>query len=411
MADELVTRRSVIGAAKPTEKAAAAEPRMAVVVVEHLSDLEKHVPAWEELASAALEPNPFYEPWMLLPALRAFAADRRLQIVLVFAADTAQPPGPPILCGVFPLEGRDHYEGISRKLPFKTLRFWRKPEITYLCTPLLHAEHAREALAAFFDWVGEGRHGCSLLELGFVAGDGPFHQLLVDLFNERQMLTCVTTAFTRALLRPGADAESFVRTAVRPVKLRELRRHERRLADLGPLAYRSLEPGGDVEAWIEEFLEIEALSWKGKGGRALVLDDADKAYFATIAREAFRRGKLMMLSLELGGRTIAHKCNFTSGAGSFAYKISFDEEHARHSPGVLLELENIRLVHARPEIRWMDSCADAAHAMLDRLWPDRRTIVSIVVGTGRGAGSLVVAGIPLLKWINRHALRRDLLRS
>src|SRR5260221_11075539 len=29
------------------------------------------VPAWEELAAHACEPNPFYEPWFLLPALRS----------------------------------------------------------------------------------------------------------------------------------------------------------------------------------------------------------------------------------------------------------------------------------------------------------------------------------------------------
>src|SRR4051812_47488270 len=37
--------------------------------------LGKLVPAWESLAAQALEPNPFFEQWLLLPALRAFAAE------------------------------------------------------------------------------------------------------------------------------------------------------------------------------------------------------------------------------------------------------------------------------------------------------------------------------------------------
>jgi len=78
---------------------------------------------------------------------------------------------------------------------------------------------------------------------------------------------------------------------------------------------------------------------------------------------------------------------------------------------VLLEIENLRQLHARPEIRWMDSCADADRFMINHLWTDRRTIQSLVIGTGRTPGGLDVAAIPLLKWMNRTLLRRDLLAS
>src|SRR6185369_12429325 len=78
-----LTRREVIGAPVRSERAAA-EPRpaevavttdgakMSVVIADDLTALEKHVAAWEELAVAAIEPNVFYEPWMLMPALRAY---------------------------------------------------------------------------------------------------------------------------------------------------------------------------------------------------------------------------------------------------------------------------------------------------------------------------------------------------
>jgi len=110
--------------------------------------------------------------------------------------------------------------------------------------------------------------------------------------------------------------------------------------------------------------------------------------------------------MRLDGRPIAHKCNFLSGPGSFAFKIAFDEKYARHSPGVLLELENIRRLHTQSKIRWMDSCADPSHPMLNRLWPDRRTIQDVVVGAGRPLGDWVVATAPLLRLLNRKLLRR-----
>ena len=378
---------------------------MSVVVIDDLTALEKYVPAWDNLAAAALEPNVFYEPWMLMPAIRAFGAGQRVRFALILAPDPTRPPGPPLLAGLFPLEQQSRYQGLSQKLPFKTLRLW-KHKYSYLCTPLIRAGYGREVITAFFDWLDAGSHGCSLMEFAFVAGDGLFYNLLIDYFDRHAKLNYVTSCFMRALFRPASDAEAYMRAALHSTRRHELRRHERRLSDAGRLEYLSLEPGDDVAAWIEDYLQIEAISWKGKGGRALAQDDADREYFVEVAKEAFRRGQLMMLAMRLDGRPIAHKCNFLSGPGSFAFKIAFDEKYARHSPGVLLELENIRRLHTQSKIRWMDSCADPSHPMLNRLWPDRRTIQDVVVGAGRPLGDWVVATAPLLRLLNRKLLRR-----
>jgi hypothetical protein len=382
---------------------------MSVVIVDDLTALEKSVAAWEELAANAVEPNVFYEPWMLMPALRAYGGASRFLFALIQTPDPARPLGPPLLCGFFPLELKDYYHGTSRKLPLKTLCLWRKPEMIYLCTPLIRAGYGREALAAFFEWLGAGDHKCSLMEFGFVTGEGPFHHLLLDYLNESPKSTHVTEAFTRALFRPAADAEDYMRSSLPRFRRKELRRQEKRLAETGRLEYTALEQGDDADALFEEFLEFEANSWKGKSGRAIVCSEADRKYFLEIARGAFRRGKLMMLALRFNSRPIAYKLNFLSGVGSFAFKIAFDEEYARYSPGVLLELENIRLLHERPQIRWMDSCADPDRFMINRLWTDRRAIQTMVLSTGKPQGDLALAALPLLKWGNRLIFRRDLL--
>jgi len=50
-------------------------PGWKIVVARDAVALEAIVPAWEELAAHALEHNPFYEPWVLLPALAASSDD------------------------------------------------------------------------------------------------------------------------------------------------------------------------------------------------------------------------------------------------------------------------------------------------------------------------------------------------
>jgi hypothetical protein len=55
------------------------------VVVRDPVELRAHLPAWEDLGAHAVEPNPFYEPFMFLPAIEEFGKQSVLQFVFVYA--------------------------------------------------------------------------------------------------------------------------------------------------------------------------------------------------------------------------------------------------------------------------------------------------------------------------------------
>ena len=124
-----------------------------------------------------------------------------------------------------------------------------------------------------------------------------------------------------------------------------------------------------------------------------------RVFFETIVREAERRHRLMMLALRLGGVPIAMKCCLTAGEGSFAFKIAYDEAQGRCSPGVLLQVENIRRFHEHGELRWMDSCAHPNSRLFRELWIDRRLIETTLVPSGRAASGLVVSLMPFARWV------------
>jgi len=44
-------------------------PRTRITVLDHPATLAAHMAGWNDLAAAALEPNVFHEPWMMLPAI------------------------------------------------------------------------------------------------------------------------------------------------------------------------------------------------------------------------------------------------------------------------------------------------------------------------------------------------------
>ena len=112
----------------------APDNKMTVVIVRGVENLKAHIKDWQALADQAIEPNCFYEPLMLIPAVEAFAADSDLHFVFVYKTDPLRPFGAKILCGFFPLELASRY----KKLPVSVLRLW-KHSYCFLCTPLLKA--------------------------------------------------------------------------------------------------------------------------------------------------------------------------------------------------------------------------------------------------------------------------------
>src|SRR5712691_1888056 len=111
--------------------------------------LARLIPQWEDLAASALEPNPFYEHWMLLPALESFAKDEDIRVVAVWLKGK--------LSGLFPLQRARRYKG----LPVSALSAWRHRHCL-LCTPLVRAAGAADTLAALVGWL---RTQAPLLEL------------------------------------------------------------------------------------------------------------------------------------------------------------------------------------------------------------------------------------------------------
>jgi hypothetical protein len=369
-----------------------------VVVVRDAEALAEHVPAWDALAAAALEPNVFYESWMLLPAVRAFGGGADFRFVLVFGPHPTNPTGPGVLGGFFPLVRRRRYKG----LPAVILSLWQY-RYGLLGTPLIRADAPQPCLEAFFHWLPTGAANGPLMEFASVSADGPFYRELIHYLRDRRPTNLVMDTSTRALFRRGRDSDAFLQAALSGENRKALRRKAKRLAEAGAVEYKLLVAGDDLEPWLTEFLQVEGSGWKGRAGTALASSPADRVFFETAARAAYRRGRLGLLILTVSGRPIAVQCFFLAGQGAFAFKTGYDEAWAHCSPGILLQTELIHRLHARTELQWMDSNSEP-EGYLNQLWPDRRIIQTLLVATGKTPGDLLVSLVPFLKWLKRKLL-------
>ena len=372
-----------------------------VTLVRSLDELRDHRLELEDLAGDSLERNVFYEPILAEPAVRSFGAGKQLEFVLVYRSEPGAPGRAAQLCGFFPFERITRYRG----LPVTALTSFKHLHC-FLCTPLIRLNGASQTFAMALDWL-VAQSGATLVELGSIGAEGPVHQLLVQELQARRRPFWLRNWSTRAFFEPSADAdaERYLHGAISGLALKEVRRKERRLREQGRLVWRELELTEDARPWLDAFLRLEASGWKGRGRSALACNALESEFFVSAATTAHDRGRLMLLGLFLDDRPLALKCNFLTGDGGFAFKIAFDEAYRAFSPGFLLEIENVRRLHRRTDIRWMDSCADAQHAMINRLWPGRRTMATVLFGPGRAPGDLLVSLMPLLRWGRRTLTR------
>lgn len=370
------------------------ELRFSVELTDDPGRLAAVIPQWEALAAQALEPNPLYEHWMLLPALRFFGDP--VVCALVWMSPAARADAPAELAGLFPFVRVRRFNGI----PAAALSSWARPS-WMLGTPLVRAAQAARTLGALLDWVEHGDEGYSVLEFRYLAADGAYRCALAEALRERKSMVLALDHFTRAFLRRSGDGEAYVEAAMSAAGRRSVRRKERRLAERGALARAAMRPGEDPWPWIDSFLELERAGGAARHEAALASSRNAYLYACEALQGAQRRNRLRIAGLDLDGRPVSRACSIAAGDGAYAYRTAYDPAFGCYSPGLLTELDSIRHFHTVPGLRWVDSVASADNITLNRLWKERRMLQTVVVGAGTW-GEMWISMLPTMRWAKRR---------
>ena len=336
---------------------------LAVRVVDPLALSGELAAAWDRLADAASEPNPFAERWCLQSALHLLDPQRRARLVVV----QGEADGP--LIGVMPIAPASHYGPV----PFAHVAGWAHPN-HFLGLPLVRSGMESLFWSILLGWCDAARWARTMLHLPRLTEDGPLHRALLETARQRGAAAEVVHREERALLESDLSPAAYWEVAVRAKKRKELRRQANRLAEQGNVAFRRWQTGEEVDPWVDAFLDLEARGWKGRAGSALASHSDTEAWFRAIVPAAAAAGRLDMRALDLDGRPLALLVNFLCPPGGFSFKTAFDEDYARFSPGVLLQQANLDLL-GDPRIEWADSCAAPDHPMIDSVWRERRALV------------------------------------
>lgn len=339
------------------------------------------------LMARAVEPNAFFEPRFLIPAMprldeRAVrllvardedAAHSRLRFFMPFTVERpslrtgrvlrawTHPFGP---LGTLPLDGDD---------PLRT---------------------ARDLLQSLRDRGDLPRK----LVLPDLRLDGTFARILREAVSAEGLTMAVCDRRTRAALRPGAALPSRRR--------REQNRLLRRLGQHGPVRFEEAREPDAVREGLEEFLALEASGWKGRRRTALAQD----RYRAAFAREAVNglaeRGQARVFTLWAGEDAAASLVILESGGEAVAWKTAYDERFAASGPGTLVLSMATERLQADPGLRLVDSCAVPDHRVMNRFWRGRTEVGTLVVGLQPGLEREVNVCAEALTALRRRLHRR-----
>jgi CelD/BcsL family acetyltransferase involved in cellulose biosynthesis len=343
-----------------------------------IADLtERDLSRWRELSDRALEPNPFFEPDFVMAG--AEHLDQGVGLLVVARSSEEW-----LAC--LPVSSITRW----KRLPVAAVAAWRNL-YGYLGTPLVAPGDPEGALSALVSHALEGGPRQRILVLDWVRPDGPVGLAIANVVADRPGRPLRYEEFDRALLerRPGGD---YLEETLRPHHRRELRRQGRRLGEALGAPIEARDVTGD-RAMVELFMELEDAGWKGRRGTAFAQQPEHAAFFRQVCDSFRSSGRLQMLALTAGDKIAALKCNLLAGDELFGFKIAMDESLSRFSPGVQLEVAAVTEFHERMPHARFDSCAAPDNEMINRLWPDRRPLVSYAIPTASATGWASARGV------------------
>lgn len=347
--------------------------------------------AWCALEARAAEPNAFLSPHFIVPALRHL--DPRLTVRVAWIERREATGSTLVGVGVF------RRSLGSRAFPW--------PHLTaYLCGHayvgglLIDREVVDAAVEALYEDLQRPLRPWQGLELPKTDCDGPVTRALERAAGRHGRPLWRLGRSERSMLDLRQSGEAMLRKQLGK-KLNEINRCRRRLDEMGEVTWHCFRRG-IPEAAIEAFLQLEHLGWKGEAGTSIRACARDEAFFREMVASFDRDGRALFTELRLDGRPIASTCNFVAGSMGFAFKVGWDPALRKLGPGMLNEVEFIRQVRTHcPDLTLFDSGA-TADSFINRLWPGRRTMGSLVLPT-RPLAALWLGGIQRLRDVRRRA--------
>jgi CelD/BcsL family acetyltransferase involved in cellulose biosynthesis len=335
--------------------------------------------SWRRLAAQAIEPNPFYAPAVLIPAIRAGSSPNATRFLVILNRSGE-------MQALWPLQKpalKDGFAGLVTTL-------YRDP-LTCLTTPLVASHQAEAVIRRSIQAIGVES---PVLLLPLTTEDGAFLAAMRQAIGASEPRSLESWSRPAIARSKGED----------PLRHGSLARKLRQLEKQGSVQFSRVD-GHEPEArqLYSAFLDMEMRSWKGEAGSALAQTPALSAVFEALLEPNEQSTRLFIEALLVDGIPAAINLNLVTARRGYSVKTAFGPEFSSASPGRLLDASSLGLCRDEGPLDWVDSCAGPGHPVSD-LWDARQEMASLAVPIG-SAGRLMLPFVCGLQAAIRQARR------
>ena len=161
---------------------------------------------------------------------------------------------------------------------------------------------------------------------------------------------------------------------------------------------------------ITAYVGMEAGGWKGTEGTDIGATPGGLRFFTRSLTEMHAAGLAVAYQLSAGGIPIAQTWLLTGADRNvaMAWKMAYDDTYRKMSPGLLMQIDALGMLHARAaSLREIDSCAAPNHPMWSWFWPARRQLQHLIVAPRGPLNALLVRiAVSVRSWRQRNAAAR-----
>lgn len=323
------------------------------------------------LCSRTIEPNVFFNPRFLAPAMPRLE-DREVRLAVIRDGDENKSRLRMLV--PFSIEKPAIPMGVS------VIRTWASPWGP-LGTPLVDRDNPEGVIDDFLNILARPHLKLpKVMVFPEIRLDGAVASTLQTVAEMRGLPLQRTGVVERAFLESDLEGEDYLRASLKSHHYREFRRLYRRLGEHGRVEHTVARSTEEVRRAAETFLALEASGWKGRERTAMVID----RFRAAFAREAIDgladQDFCRIHTLTLNDKAIASLVVFIEAGVAYTWKTAYDEAYAAYSPGTLLMIEVTKQHLDDPNIDVTDSCAVPDHPVMTRLWTERKPLGTIVLG-------------------------------
>jgi CelD/BcsL family acetyltransferase involved in cellulose biosynthesis len=255
----------------------------------------------------------------------------------------------------------------------------------FVSSPMVDPQFADAVMPAFLDAIEKDKTLPNVIQLKSLDGDGAAHPAMMRALGARHGQTLMLSERERPFLAGESDRKRSGSTG------KKLRQDWNKLCTLGTVQIvNDRTPPGARDAF-EVFLGMEDKSWKGANGTSLLSDDDDAAFARRLIGDLASQRNASVALLRVDGRPIAAQVLLYSGTMAYTWKIAFDAEFSKYSPGALL-IDKVSDELFASGIATIESCS-ADGSFMAQLWTGKRMTVDMLVDVGarKSAGFALAA--------------------